>query len=165
MAHAWSREEDEIVRELYPTMGAKMTAQALASKHYVRTVGATKERAKNLGIKRDMSTMRRTVDNAWTEREIEVLRRGYEEGGAAGARRALESIGSSRTIGAINARAHILGILTPKGRRRTDKGGGETVIRNISLDKELDGDIIDKLDSVHNRSHYVRELVRQDLKK
>ena len=165
MAFAWSREEDEIVRELYPTMGARRTAQALASQHYMRTEGATKERAKNLGIKRDMSTMSRMTENAWTDREIEVLRRGYEQGGASGARAALLEMGSDRTIGAINTRAHMLGILTPKGKRRADKGGGEKVIRNICLDKELDGDVIRKLDSVHNRSHYVRELVKRDLRK
>lgn len=163
MAHAWSKEEDEIIRAVYPTMGARATKQALASQHYLRTEGATKERAKNLGVRRDMSTMTRRTENAWTERELDVLRAAYAKGGSRLAKRELDRIGCDRTIGAINARAHMLGILTPKGERRADKGGGENVIRNICLDVNLDGDVIEKLDSVRNRSHYVRELVRRDI--
>lgn len=37
------------------------------------------------------------------------------------------------------------------------------VIRPISIDDELEKDILDKLDSVSNRSAYIKELVKADL--
>lgn len=37
------------------------------------------------------------------------------------------------------------------------------VIRPISIDDELEKDILDKLDSVSNRSAYIKELVKADI--
>lgn len=37
------------------------------------------------------------------------------------------------------------------------------VIRPISIDDELEKDVLDKLDSVSNRSAYIKELVKADL--
>lgn len=165
MAFAWTEEEDNIIRETYPDNGARATKLKLASKHYMRTEGAVKERAKNLKVRRDMSTMRRQAENKWTDEQLRVLKDAYREGGARLAKTELEKIGCVRTIGAINTRAHMLGIVTPKGERRVDRGGGKKLIRNICLDVNLDKDVIKKLDSVRNRSHYVRELVRRDIKK
>lgn len=156
----WTKEEDAIIRQHYPSNGAEETTKELMRMGYVRTYGAVKERAKHLKVRRDRSTMRQ--DNAWSDEELAVMREVFPHGGPNAVMKALLELGYSRTPGAISTRATMLGLKMRNTKRRMTKGG-DKVIRNICLDTELDSDVIDKLDSVRNRSDYVRRLVKKDI--
>ena len=155
----WTEPEDAIIRDVYPDRGAKATVKALREQHFIRTEGAVKERTRVLGVKRDMRKMTRNAKGKWTQAEIDILRKVYPIEGAKGVRKVLLSMGIDRTIASINVRASMCGVM------RHRPNGGEKTIRNICLDTKLDVDIIDKLDSVRNRSQYVRELVSKDIGK
>lgn len=156
----WSEREDEIVRTLYPSVGARGCVEAMRSEHFARTEGATKERAKKLKVKRDMGKMTRRSENAWSEEEVEVIKAVFPKGGATAVKSMLDQLGYSRTAGAIATRANILGI---KSERRRD--GGEKKVCNFVVDKELDREIIDKLASQRNRSDYIRRLITDDIRR
>lgn len=158
----WSEQEDEMVKALYPDLGARGTTAALRAEHFIRTEGAVKVRAKHLNVKRDRSKIHRVQDDMWTPEELDVIRASYPTGGAEVTKRYLDAMGHNRTIGAINTRAAMMGVKLLNTKRRMTKGG-EKVIRNICLDTQLDSDVIEKLDSVRNRSQYVRDLVKADI--
>lgn len=158
MATQWSEREDQIVREHYPTEGPDGCKTTLLSNGYDRTAGAIKERAKYLKVRK----LRKSVENSWSDDEIDVLRATFPMGGAEGASKALSEIGCTRTIGAITTRAAMLGVRMTNTKRRMDKGGDKKLL-NICLDTKLDHDVIDKLQSQRNRSEYVRNLVRKDI--
>lgn len=40
-----------------------------------------------------------------------------------------------------------------------------TIIVNIRLHKELDADIIERLNEVHSKQGYIKDLIRADIKK
>jgi len=156
----WTKEEDAVIRQFYPSNGADGTSKELRSRNYVRTAGAVKERAKHLKVKRDRSLMR--PENAWSEEELAVLRETFPHGGPQAVMETLRELGYSRTSGAISTRAAMLGLRMRNTKRRMTKGG-DKVIRNICLDTTLDSEVIAKLDSVRNRSQYVRQLVARDI--
>ena len=158
----WSEQEDNMVRTLYPDLGARGTTAALRAEHFIRTEGAVKVRAKYLNVKRDRSKIHRVQDDMWTPQELDVIRASYPTGGAEMVKKYLDALGYTRTIGAINTRANMMGVKLLKTKRRMTKGG-DKVVRNICLDTELDVDVIRKLDSVSNRSQYVRDLVKADI--
>ena len=54
MTHpGWSKEEDDILREVYPRSAVGGTIEALEKAGHARTVGAVKMRAKLLGVRVD----------------------------------------------------------------------------------------------------------------
>lgn len=158
----WSKEEDEVIRQFYPSRGAKGTSNELRSRNYVRTDGAVKERAKNLGVRRNRKLMR--PDGTWSDEEIAIVMEMFPKGGPQAVLETLRELGYSRTTGAIATRASMLGLRMRNTKRRMTKGG-DKVIRNICLDTTLDRDVIERLDSVRNRSDYIRGLVEKDIKK
>ena len=157
---SWTQEEDSLIRKYYPSMGAKGTTEELRSRLYVRTQDAVKTRANYLKVRRDRSKIEH--DNAWSEMEIAILRETFPTEGAEGTAKRLSDMGYDRTVGSISSRASMLGVRFENTKRRMQKGG-EKVVRNICLDMKLDSDVIKRLDSVRNRSEYVRNLVRKDL--
>lgn len=162
MAHyqSWTQEEDSLIRKYYPSKGAKGTTEELRSRLHVRTPDAVKTRANYLKVRRDRSKIEH--DNAWSEEEIAILRETFPKEGPEGTAKRLRAMGYERTVGSISSRASMLGVRFENTKRRMQKGG-DKVIRNICLDVKLDGDVIKRLDSVRNRSEYVRGLVREDL--
>lgn len=162
MASGWTEREDQIIRDNYPDLGTKVCAALLRSEGYSRTDGAVKERAKNIGVKRDMTKITRTVENAWTKEELSVLKSAYPRGGAELVAKTLADMGYHRTVGAVNTRAAIVGVRRADTVRRMERKG-KTRLVNICLDTELDADIIAKIDGQRNRSAYIRELVRGDI--
>lgn len=160
MARQWSETEDAAVREYYPTEGAKGCASTLRTLGYVRTDGAVKERAKNLGVRRDRSTMTRNQKGMWTDEEISILRRHFQKGGASGVVEKLAQDGYERTIGAVTTRANMLGLT----KRRMETAGNAKLV-NIVLDTKLDAELIRHLDRQRNRSAYIRGLVEKDIRK
>ena len=158
----WTEREDDIVRALYPDLGARGTMAAMRSEHFIRTEGAIKERAKHLGVKRDRSKIRRRVETAWTEEELDVIKSSFPLGGASMVKAQLDALGYSRTVGAINTRAAILGLRMKNTKRRMTKGGKKVIV-NLCMDEVLDSDIIEVLNGQRNRSQYVRELVKRDM--
>lgn len=151
LANRWTPEETEVVRSLYPEGGAEAVRARLAEMGRERTTAAISSRAHAMGV-------RHQVSGEWSGPELDVLRELYPTGGASAVRDELRRMGKDRTMGAINTRATMLGVKT----RRMERGGVK-VIRNICLDTKLDGDVIERLDSVRNRSQYVRDLVRRDM--
>ena len=162
MAHRWTKEEDAIIREHYPSVGAKGCVEVLGAIGNGRTAGAVKERAKTLRVKRDMSSVERSNDNVWTDDEIAILRDSYPSLGAQGTREALAEIGSDRTAGAITTRAAMLGIRQRNTKRRMERAG-ETKLVNFCLDTQLDAEIISHLGRQRNRSAYIRGLLERDI--
>lgn len=160
----WSEIEDSAVREYYPTRGAKGCEKILRELGHVRTADAIKVRAMALGVRRDMSTVTRDVDGAWTEPELFILRSVFPTGGAQGVMEKLRESGYERTVGSISTRASILGVKTANSRRRAGLRSGKTKLINICLDTGLDGDVIGHLEKQRNRSEYIRELVRSDMR-
>jgi hypothetical protein len=156
----WGEREDQIIRETYPSHGVKGCDSALRAESFARTPGAIKERAKNLGVRRDRSKI--PHENAWSDAELAVLRSVFPEEGAEGTQVALASIGCSRTTGAINTRATMLGLKMRNTKRRMAKGGRKRLV-NFVLDEVLDAELITHLDSKRNRSQYIRELVEKDM--
>ena len=157
---SWTQEEDSIIRKYYPSKGAKGTTEELRSRLHVRTPDAVKTRANHLKVRRDRSKIEH--DNAWTEAEVEIVRSTFPDEGPDGTARKLREMGYDRTEGSVSSRASMLGVRYKNTKRRMAKGG-DKVIRNICLDTSLDEDVIRMLDSVRNRSEYVRNLVRKDL--
>lgn len=162
MANQWTMTEDSAIREFYPSMGPKGCRKLLRELGYDRTDGAVKERAKHLKVKRDMTLVRRDVDGAWTDAEILILKTEFPVGGAEGVKAELARHGFDRTMGAITARASMLGVRMTNTKRRMERGGDQKLV-NICLDTELDKDVIEKLSSQRNRSEYIRSLVRKDI--
>lgn len=158
MSREWTEEEDEIILKHYPTRGAKNTVRILGGKGFQRTYGAVRMRAKFLGVRAEH---RSTCNNAWSKAELDVLREHFGSEGAKGVMLRLRKIGSVRSAGAIAMRASMLGLRRSNTKRRPAKG--DTVIRNFCLDTVLDADLIRRLDSVPNRSRYVRELIMRDI--
>jgi len=164
MARQWSETEDAAVREYYPTEGAKGCASTLRTLGYVRTDGAVKERAKNLGVRRDRSKMTRNQEGMWTDEEISILRRHFPKGGASEVVKRLAQDGYERTIGAVTTRANMLGLKVTNTKRRMETAGKAKLV-NIVLDTKLDAELIRHLDMQRNRSAYIRGLVEKDIRK
>lgn len=160
---AWSEKEDTMIRQLYPSCGARLTTQALRAEHLIRTEGAVKERAKTLGVRRDRSTIKYTTEgNWWSDTELDVLRSVFPTEGAEGVRRRLAALGHERTEGAITVRASMMGLKRTETKRRKETVG-KTKIVNICLDSELDRGIIEHLGTKDNRSRYIRSLIEADM--
>lgn len=156
----WSKREDQIIRLVYPKGGVSECDKALRAESYARTPGAIKERAKNLGVRRDRTTIQ--SDNAWTDNELAIMQAVYPAEGAEETQKALETIGSTRTLGAISTRASMMGLKLSNTKRRMTKGGEKRIV-NFVLDEVLDAELIAYLDGKDNRSQYIRELVRRDM--
>lgn len=156
----WTEEEDGAIRTFYPSRGAEGTASELASMNYARTANAVKERAKNLGVKRDRSLME--YDNAWTDEELAIISREFPLGGAKRAKAVLAQRGYDRTIGAVITRASMLGVKKRNTVRRMTKGGTKVQI-NLCMDSVLDEEVIAYLKGKRNRSMYVRDLIEADM--
>src|SRR5262245_41445488 len=95
---AWTPEEIERLRELYPAVGAKETARLLG-----RKLNAVKSKAIDLGIRGDSTRPR-----FWTADRDGLLRTSYAAGGLAAAR---EALGTSRS--AVKNRVQQLGLKRP----------------------------------------------------
>ena len=163
MAGAWTEIEDAVIREYYPTKGSKGCEEILRGIGCVRTLGAIKEHAKLLKVKRDKATITRNVEDAWTEPELAILKTYFPKGGTQLVMGELVKNGYHRTSGAIATRAAILGVRVENTKRRMERSG-ETKLVNICLDTNIDSDVIDKLSRQRNRSEYIRELVRNDIR-
>lgn len=162
MTYGWSEKENQIIRENYPDLGTKVCAALLRQNGYNRTDAAIKEHAKNIGVRRNMKKITRTVDSAWTEEEIDVLKKEFPKGGAIRVSEVLDALGYTRTVGAINTRAAMLGIRMKNTKRRMTKGGDKRIV-NICLDTQLDRDVISRIEEQRNRSAYIRKLVKNDI--
>lgn len=162
MASGWSEKEDGIIRENYPNLGTRVCAALLEQNGYHRTHAAIKEHAKNLGVRRNMKSITRVSDAAWTQEEIDVLERVFPLGGAVRVQEELARLGRKRTVGAITTRAAMLGVKMRNTKRRMTKGGDKRII-NLCFDTTLDKELIAHLDGKRNRSAYVRELVANDM--
>lgn len=162
MSSRWSEREDQIIRDNYTAFGTKVCAAMLRQNGFHRTDAAIKEHAKNMGVKRDMKAITRVSDSAWTQEEMDVIRRVFPMGGAIRVQQELAAMGCERTVGAITARAHMLGIRMRNTKRRMTKGGDKRII-NLCFDVVLDRELITYLEGKRNRSAYVRELVANDM--
>lgn len=151
--------EIEIIRDTYPDHGAKATKDALMAEGYDRTIDSVRMKAKDLGVKRDMS--KRHMENVWSDEEISVLRNLYPIGGVPMVEERLRELGYDRTSGAISTRAMMLGVKSDKRRASS----GEKLIMNIVLNTELDREIIERLNAQRNRSDYIRRLVMADIER
>lgn len=156
----WTEAEDDMVRQLYPTLGARGTTEELRKAHCMRTEGAVKERAKTLKVKRDRSLM--SHDGAWKDEELAIIAETFPKGGAEAAVSTLRAAGYDRTVGAVSTRASMLGLRKERTKRRMQRSG-DTVLMNFCLDSELDEDVIRKLNAQPNRSAYIRKLVENDI--
>ena len=154
---AWTKEEDEILSETYPTGGPKATMEALAERGYSRTRSAILSHANHMGVARDDSA----YADKWTDEEAELVKQLFPKLGADKTSEELAKRGYVRTPFAVRARANILGIPGHPIRRR--ERGGDQKIYNFVVDTKLDKEVIERLDSVPNRSGYIRNLVAADI--
>lgn len=63
----WTKEEDELLIKLYPSMGVAIVGKF----HGMRSINAIKNRAQQLGI------IHRQVMQGWSEEELDILRSYY----------------------------------------------------------------------------------------
>lgn len=159
----YDKTEETVLREYYPTEGAKGCIKRLAELGYRRNGDSVRVKARSLGVKRDRS-VRYPSDGGWSDSELAILRKTYPRGGCPAVRRALEQAGYSRTDGAIRVRATMTGVQGPYSRRKA-AGKGDVKLINICLDTNFDQDIIRHIEGKRNRSSYIRGLIRADLQK
>lgn len=150
----WTTKEDQIIREIYPTLGHDAVAKKLHELGYERTYGAIRMRASYLGVQRSERTPPR---DKWTAEEIETIRKYYPIEGATGTAARLRQMGYDRTEGSIRARAAKCEI------RQKRKRIGKNKTINFCFDTVMDRELIAYLESKHNRSEYLRNLVRKDM--
>lgn len=159
----WSKEEDAILAEEYPKGGTNAVYDRLAAEGYDRKRGAIRMRAHAKGIQND-GYIRRVGTDEWSDEEVKIITKYYEEYGAQRVLNELMRIGKERSLGAIRGRATTMGMHranTPS--RRFSKKLGKTKVINIVLDDVRDKDIIEHIASHENRSEYIRGLVESDM--
>lgn len=94
--NSWTEEEENIIREFYPTEGAKGCAKRLSK----RTPQSILSRASKLGV---------NLDALWSENELELLKYYYPLNGAKGCEKYLPN----KTISQISYKAQTLKLTSP----------------------------------------------------
>ncbi len=108
MREKWTTEEDDVLKELYPTGGSAAVAAVLS-----QTNGAVRMRAFRLGVKREgcrQYAEGRTMREDWTQVELEKL---FEYYPVMGAREASKRIG--RSVAAVYQQVHRQGLTKAAG--------------------------------------------------
>lgn len=149
----WTEAEDRLIATYFPVLGREGTQRKLESEGFHRTVGAVKARASNLGVRK---LERKSHTDEWEPREIEILAEVYPTQGARKTSEVLTREGYARTTGSVRVKAFALGI------RNNRRNGGESKQIGFCVDKELDVDVMERLEQVDNKSEYIRELIRRD---
>lgn len=159
----WSEREDEILADEYPKGGTNAVYNRMIAEGFDRNKGAIRMRAHAKGIKNE-GYVRRSSNDEWSEEELGIITRLYEDNGAMAVKDELAKIGKERSLGSIRGRATMMGLHranTPS--RRFKEKMGNTKVLNIVFDDVRDRAVLEHIGRHENRSEYIRGLVADDM--